>query len=141
MNLGPKPRTGDKVLELLRDIGPMSAREIADFLGVRIQNIHSAITVMRDNEAKGEPRRLYVKDWEFPSRPNGGRENAVWALGTKKDKRRPARDRSVAGRRYRDKQAAIDQAKRIGTQAAGNPFGLVIAQLAGAARETAARAF
>jgi predicted ArsR family transcriptional regulator len=141
MKLGPKPRTGAKVLELLRDIGPMSAREIADFLGVRIQNIHSAINVMRENEAKGEPRRLYVKDWEFPSRPNGGRENAVWALGTKKDKPKPARDRNAAWTRYRHKQAAIARAKTIGAQAAGNPFGLVIAQLAGAARETAARTF
>jgi predicted ArsR family transcriptional regulator len=141
MKLGPKPRTGAKVLELLRDIGPMSAREIADFLGVRIQNIHSAINVMRENEAKGEPRRLYVKDWEFPSRPNGGRENAVWALGTKKDKPRPRRNRYAADRRYFLKQKTIEHAKHIGTQAAGNPFGLVIAQLDNAARQTAARAF
>ena len=140
MKLGPKPRTGDKVLDLLREIGPMSAREIADFLGVRIQNIHSAINVIRANQAKGiTPRRLYVKAWEFPSRPNGGRENAVWAFGSHKDKPKPARDRVVVWARYRHKQAVLDQARRLGAESAGNPFGMIAAQLSRSSMESAAQ--
>lgn len=128
MKTGRKPTTGAQVLELLEQIGPMSAREIADYIGHRIEDIHSAIKVIRRSEECGEPRRLYIKDWEFPQRPHGGRENAVWALGNHRDKKKPERDRAATKKRYEDKRNAKMRAARLGA-GSGNHFAVLITQV------------
>ncbi|QTD90812.1 hypothetical protein [Burkholderia anthina] len=127
MKPGRKPSTGAVVLNLLETIGPMSAREIADYLGVRIQDIHSAINVMRRaHELRGEPKLVYVKDWEFPARPNGGRENAVWARGDAPCKKRPKRNKAAVEGRYKARKRVI---ARVARTAPGNHFASLIAQV------------
>lgn len=125
--LGRKPSTGPLVLNLLETIGPMSAREIADYLGVAIQNINCAIRVMRDaHELRGEPNLLYVKDWEFPARAHGGRENAVWARGDLSCKKRPKRDKAAVERRHKSRKRMI---ARVARTEPGNHFASLIAQV------------
>jgi hypothetical protein len=151
MSAGRKPTIRLKILDMLRQYGPMSVREMADELGVAPQNVKSSIRSMREAEARGEPRLVYVCEWEFPSRPHGGRENALWALGSKKDKKRPPTDPRIAWNRYeRDKRGPIRRAQRLAAKvakevgagagaASGNPFGLMIAQLARSSTESAAQ--
>ncbi|KVR27820.1 hypothetical protein WK15_11685 [Burkholderia ubonensis] len=127
MKVGRKPTTGAVVLNLLETIGPMSAREIADYLGVAIQNINCAFRVMREaHELRGEPKLVYVKDWEFPARPNGGRENAVWARGDLPCKKRPKRNKAEVESRYKTRKRVI---ARVARTAPGNHFASLIAQV------------
>lgn len=127
MSLHPRTTTGATVLELLEHVGPMSAREIADFMGRRVQDINSAITCIRRAERRGEPRRLFVKDWHFPTRAGHGRESAIWAAGAKPDKPKPPRDRRAAWARYDVKRRTLKRVVRAIEP--GNPFGVLIAQV------------
>lgn len=127
MKVGRPPSTGLVVLNLLETIGPMSAREIADYLGVAIQNINCAIRVMREaHELRREPKLVYVKDWEFPPRTHGGRENAVWARVAAPCKRRPKRNKPEVERRYKSRKRMI---ARVARTEPGNHFASLIAQV------------
>ncbi|MCA8017752.1 DNA glycosylase AlkZ-like family protein [Burkholderia metallica] len=126
---GRPPSTGRVVLELLEQIGPMSAREIADFLGVPIQNINGAFKVIRRTEERGEPRRIHIQDWQFQI-GCGGRESAVWALGDKPDKRRPRRhaNRAATLHRYDEKRRARERLRQV-VGDRSNHFAILIAQV------------
>ncbi|KVD35444.1 hypothetical protein WI84_16380 [Burkholderia ubonensis] len=128
--IGRPPSTRIVVLELLEQVGPMTAREIAEFLGMRHQNnIDTVIRKIRQAEERGEQRRIYVHNWHFPV-GYSGRESAVWAIGDRPDKKRPSRraSRAAANRRYDEKRRARERLREaVGDRS--NHFAILIAQV------------
>lgn len=68
-----------KILEALKDIGPMTAEELCQFLGLdNPKQVSDSIVGLR----KKTPRKVYVA--EYQTAPRGVRI-AVWGYGTRPD--------------------------------------------------------
>lgn len=126
MKTGRKPTTGARVLDLLRTFGPLTAREMAESLGRRPQDISGAIAVMRRAEVRGEPRLVHVHDWRLPA-TRSSRESAIWAFGDAPDKPNPRGGRADTRGRFDEmlEEAERDTQMEVG----GNPFATAMLQV------------
>lgn len=78
-------------LELLKDIGPMTAADIALHLGVSRYLVHAAMSRMRDPDVRGG-KRVYVQRWTYTADKGRTYPRPVYAIGTRPDAPKPERD-------------------------------------------------
>lgn len=77
-----QPTTRDAITRLLKEIGPMTAEEIASMLGKNVKTISSSIC-----SARRKPQRFfYVYGYDFTPGFNG--VPAIYAAGRKQDAKR-----------------------------------------------------
>jgi len=107
----------DKVLEALRDFGPMTAREISVEVGVHVDTVSMVLTrCRRDNTKKRskQPKRVYIYSYTRTAlvehetalvEHERTRDNPrmVFALGKKPDAKKPPRQNNAV--RCRKKRA------------------------------------
>jgi len=92
-----------QVLELLAD-EPMTRGDICLALG-RTRNECAAILSRLNRAWPKSPKRVYIKDWVYRDELNTKNyPRALYALGDKKDKPKPAPDHNAAVRRWRANQ-------------------------------------
>ena len=85
-------------LELLKDIGPMTAADIALHLGVSRYLVHAAMSRMRDPNVKGG-KRVYVQRWTHTADKGRTYPRPVYAIGARPDAPKPKRDVSAVRRK------------------------------------------
>lgn len=120
----PAP-TRDKLLAALRECGPMTAAELAEYTGMHRGAVNGAINGWRESN----PRRFFaIVDWRRPV-GNGGRMAPVYRAGPGRDVPAPVIDKVAAARlysqRYKARHKAIVSAKeraRSGSALVGCPF-------------------
>jgi DNA-binding Lrp family transcriptional regulator len=99
------------VLEALKHVGPMTIRELAQYLQLTPNNVSGVMKrlVVRQN---GEPRRFCrISDWVYEQ--DGARDQwrAVYARGFAPDAEKPpAKDRTEESRLYRQRKAELRRA-------------------------------
>jgi len=86
----------DKVLEVLRDFGPMTAREIAVELGVHVNGVSMVLTRCRRDCSKKrskQPKRVHIHSYTRTVVVDRERvrdnPRMVFALGNKPDAKKP----------------------------------------------------
>lgn len=120
-----KPRVWeDRLVMVLREIGPMTAEEIAAELGILRTNVD---TILRRMKKPDRARRVYVKEWLVA--PEVRICTRVLAAGNKKDAPKPVYSKRAADTRYAEKLKAQKEMKAKLFQIAGNPFSTLIAQV------------
>lgn len=96
----------EQILELLREVGPMTVMDIADTTGIDRYKIHAAMKRMTDPNVLGG-KRAYVKDYVYQADGARPYPRAVFALGNKPCKRRPKRDQKEVKRRYEQRRNTL----------------------------------
>jgi hypothetical protein len=99
----------DKVLELLKEFGPMTAREISVELGVHVNGVSMILTRCRKDNTKKrskQPKKVYVHSWTRTVVVDRERVRdnlrMVFAFGSKPDvKKPPPQSNSVRCRKKR----------------------------------------
>jgi hypothetical protein len=76
------PTTRDAIVALLKDVGPMTAAEIASMLEKNIKTVQSCIATARNTKK----RFFYIQGYEFTPGSNG--VPAIYAAGRKPDAER-----------------------------------------------------
>lgn len=87
--------SADRVLEALREIGPMTTREMAKRLGLAIQTVNSAIKLLSSS-----PRRVRVQSWVREACGARSYLRARHAIGNKPDAAKPPA-KKVTGAQHR----------------------------------------
>ena len=120
-----KPRVWeDRLVMALREIGPMTAEEIALELGICRTNVD---TLLRRMKKRKGPRRVYVQRWLVA--PEVRLCTRLIAAGNKKDAPKPEYSKRAADERYEQKLKEQKEMKARLFQVAGNPFSTLIAQV------------
>lgn len=88
-----------RILMVLDEQGPMSRAEIAKALGMERTAVSAIITRMR-MPTKKFPKRIYVMSYVYEADGLRYYPRAVYALGDKKDARKPRPNRLEVRRRY-----------------------------------------
>lgn len=116
------PIVRDKLVQFIKDLGPMTAAELANAAGLTHKQVDDALHGAR----KRHGREFFViRDWHR----NTGRQGdmaAVYGLGPGVDKRKPPADDSrTRNARWREKHRAELRAQKNalkGVQKAAHPF-------------------
>ena len=87
------------ILAALDEQGPMSRAEIAKALGMERTAVSAIITRMR-MPTKKFPKRIYISTYVYEADGLRYYPRAVYALGDKKDARKPKASRLEVRRRY-----------------------------------------
>lgn len=96
----------EQILELLREVGPMTAMDIADTTGIDRYKVHAAIRRMTDPEVQGG-KRVYVKGYVYQADGARPYPRAVFALGSKRCEPKPKRDQKAVKRRYEQRRNTL----------------------------------
>ncbi|KVN08211.1 hypothetical protein WT09_30780 [Burkholderia stagnalis] len=119
----PHPSTTrDAIKKLIRDLGPLTAAEIAEELGKSLKAVSSCLSTSRT----GTRKHFYV----IGHRPQvgvSGLPSGLYAIGNRKDVAPPPPDPKGAAARYYQNHKATIKLKRT-TRAAG-PFTSLITQV------------
>lgn len=92
----PQPSTTrDAIKRVLRELGPMTAAEIAEELGKPMKTISSCISTSRSATKK----HFYIVDYA-PQIGRSGLPAAIFKEGCRKDVPAPIHDRNEISRRY-----------------------------------------
>ncbi|MDE1179476.1 sigma-70 region 4 domain-containing protein [Paraburkholderia sp.] len=113
------PKTRDAITLVLKEMGPMTAEEIAQELGMKLKTVQSAICIAR----KKPQKYFYIVDFVFTPGLNG--VPAIYAAGNKRDALRMTR-RERSKERYERNRPTRELMHQV---MPGNPFGVLIAQV------------
>lgn len=133
---GWHPLTRCVLLDALRHVGPMTARELAEFTGIPRSSVNSAINHSREVAPRA---RFAIVEWRRAVGEKG-RMAPVYKHGPGFDAPQPVIDKAEARReysaRYKARHAAVLRVKaqaKAGSRLVGNPFAQLI-HAAGATR-------
>jgi hypothetical protein len=88
------------IKQALEESGPMSAREIAEETNINLRLVQGVLGYVRTET----PNALYIIRWQHEQSPSRLNLNAVYALGSKPDAKRPKRMSSAQrSKRWRHK--------------------------------------
>ncbi|KVP76902.1 hypothetical protein WJ94_15940 [Burkholderia ubonensis] len=116
------PKTRDAIKKLIRDLGPLTAAEIAEELGKTLKAVSSCLSKSRS----GKQKHFYVIGYR-PQVGVGGLPAGLYAEGNRKDATPPPHDKKVIDARYYQNHKATIKLKRT-TRRAG-PFTSLITQV------------
>lgn len=126
---GRHPLTRDILLDALRHVGPMTARELAEFTGIPRSSVNSAINHSREVAPRA---RFAIVEWRRAVGHKGSMA-PVYKRGPGFDAPRPVIDKAEAMReykaRYKARHAAVLRVKsqaKAGSRLVGNPFAQLI---------------
>lgn len=95
-----------RVLDHLEHVGPATLAELSVALGLHRDQL-SVVLHRLHTAGKREPRRIYISAWTREVIGQRTYPRAVYALGDKRDAKRPAPiSGAEANRRYRERQNA-----------------------------------
>ena len=94
----PYGSTAKKILELLEDLGPMTAVELFRELNIGRRDASAVVTRLR-RPTKTMPKRIYVTGWTEDAEGLRRYPRAILAIGDKPDKERSRAPRSIVRRR------------------------------------------
>lgn len=114
-----KPITRNRIIQTLRDIGPMTCGEIAKELDMHIETVRSSINSKR---GRGE-KMFYVCGYDY--RPPFNGVPAIFALGNKPDVKRM--DYQTKRHKSYERTKMLRAILRTGEM--GNPFSILIRQV------------
>lgn len=99
MSTKPYGALVDQITDALTINGPMTRKEICDFIGQHRSKVASVVTRMA-RATPQKPKRVYIK--RYIEEQDGQRRypRAVYALGNKPDARKPRRDIKANRARY-----------------------------------------
>jgi len=101
-----------QVLELLREVGPMTRAEMSQHLQIDRRNLASVVTRMIRSSPR-LPRRIHILRYVFDMEGQRAYPRAVYALGDKPDAKRPVPDTKAIKRRYNAKVRARNTANFV----------------------------
>lgn len=101
-----------QVLELLREVGPMTRAEMSQHLHIDRRNLASAVTRMIRSSPR-LPRRIHILSYVSDMEGQRVYPRAVYALGDKPDAKRPVSDTKAIKRRYNAKVRARNTANFV----------------------------
>lgn len=114
----------DQMIELLNQMGPLDAYEIAREMGICRQNVD---TLIRRGRLRGKAKRVYII--KYLVAPEVKKRTKIWMAGNKPDAAKPVYIKKDSGKRHdkkrRDNQRLIARLAHT----ANNPFGSLIAQV------------
>jgi DNA-binding transcriptional regulator GbsR (MarR family) len=113
------PKTRNAIIRVLKELGPMTADEIAHELGMNPKSVQSAICIAR----KTKEKFFYISDYVFT--PGFRGVPAIYAVGRKADAKRLTRSER-AKERYARKRPTRELISRL---TPGNAFSVLIAQV------------
>lgn len=136
---GRHPLTRDILLDALRHLGPMTARELAEFTGIPRSSVNSAINHSREVAPRA---RFAIVEWRRAV-GHKGRMAPVYKRGPGFDAPPPVIDKAEAMReykaRYKARHAAVLRVKsqaKDGSRLVGHPFAQMFA-VAGVSQQAA----
>ena len=98
--------TTERILEALKEFGPMTRSEIDDVLNLDKRNTGKCINgCMKESPRKS--KRIYIVNWVYDHCGSRRYPRAVYALGNEKDKEKPKRDNKAVQKKYRDKKRRL----------------------------------
>lgn len=100
--------TTNKILQMLKDNGPMTQAEITKELGYERDYVSAVVRRLAKKLSK-TPKRIYVKGYTYDMEGQRRYPRAIFELGDKEDAQRPKSDIKANKRRYRDKQHKINK--------------------------------
>ena len=97
-----KPKsTYQKIIKALTDHGPMTARDLAEEININLRLVQGALGWVRAEH----PGTIYIQNWRHEKTASRLNMNAVYALGSKPDVKRPkSMSSSQKCKRWRQKQ-------------------------------------
>lgn len=126
---GRHPTTRCVLLDALRQVGPMTARELSEFTGIPRLSVNSAINHSREVAPRA---RFAIVEWRRAVGHKGGMA-PVYKHGPGVDAPKPVIDKAEARReysaRYKARHAAVLRVKaqaKAGSRLVGNPFAQLI---------------
>ncbi|RQZ08924.1 hypothetical protein DF105_01070 [Burkholderia stagnalis] len=120
----PQPSTTrNAIKKLISDLGPLTAAEIAEELGMTLKAISSCLSTSRT----GKRKHFYIVDHR-PQVGVSGLPAGIYAVGNRKDAAPPPCDKKGTAARYYQNHKATIKLKRT-TRKAG-PFTSLIVQVA-----------
>lgn len=90
----------EKIMDLLKELGPMTRSEIDQALGdMQYKLIAATITNLKRASPKRE-KRIYVKEYVYDDEVRRYYPRAVYALGNLPDAKKPKSDPRIAKQKY-----------------------------------------
>lgn len=97
----------EELFEYLRDLGPMSARELTQVTGRTRRAIWDSLTLLRD------AKRIYICRYEHQEDGVAGRCSPIYKIGNLPDCKMPQRKSTLErDRKYRLRNKAVLQARQ-----------------------------
>lgn len=103
MKKGAKNGTTQKILDTLRDFGPMTRAELEHYMGMPHAALSGLTTSLR-KATKTLPKRIHITEWVYDQEGQRRYPRAVLALGNYPDAKKPVRDVKENQRRFRIKK-------------------------------------
>jgi hypothetical protein len=99
----PRGTIVSQITEALTVNGPMTRKEICDFIGQHRSKVASVVTRMA-RETPQRPKRVYIKAYRYEQDEQRRYPRAVYALGNRPDAKKPRPDlRANKNRHVRNK--------------------------------------
>lgn len=97
-----KPKsTYQKIIKALTDHGPMTARDLAEEIKINLRLVQGVLGWIRTEH----PNTIYIQNWRHEKTASRLNMNAVYALGSRPDAKRPkSMSASQKCKRWRQKQ-------------------------------------
>lgn len=96
----------DLILRKLEEEGPMTRAEICQATGLG-HDYTSAIISRLARPTATLPKRIYVASYVFDAEGKRRYPRAVYAIGDKRDARKPKPDRTAVHRRFRERRRGL----------------------------------